>query len=345
MIFEYRGNRYPRYIKHGNACQFIAATARHYCAGRGLDVGAGKWPLKGAIPVDVTSGGDAMALPKGQFDYIFSSHALEHLNDPVGAIEHWKTRLRPGAWLFLYLPHPAMEYWRPQFNRKHRHIWHPQDIAQMLTDLGFEDVIHGERDLAWGFAVAGRMPCHPTRKAKEFKAKVEALCGNVFSLSALSIRDGAGVLDYVLTTRPCKRVLEVGTFRGLATAYIAMFVESVITIDLADGRLEKDDPTFDRQELWRNLGVNNIELHLVKSNEEKARLIRSLQFDLAFIDGAKYDIAEDFASVKRCGAVLFHDYDERGHPDMDQVFDFVNTLPRDQVQVMDIFALWRASRG
>lgn len=345
MIFEYRGNRYPRYIKHGNACQFIAATARQFCAGRGLDVGAGKWPLKGAIPVDLVSGGDAMNLPKGRFDYIFSSHALEHLSDPVGAIEHWKTRLRPGGWLFLYLPHPDMEYWLPQFNRKHRHAWRPADMAKMLTDLGFEDVIHGERDLAWGFAVAARMPCLPSPQAKEFKRKVEALCGDKFNLCALKIRDGAGVLDYVLGERKYKTVLEIGTFRGITTAYISRFAEKVITIDLAEGRLEKDDPTFDREQFWTDMGVENIELHLVSSNEEKAKLIRSLEFDLAFIDGAKYDIAEDFESVKRCGAVLFHDYDERGHPDMDHVFDFVNTLPRDQVQVMDIFAFWQAPRG
>ena len=63
MIYEYKGNRYPDYLKTGNAASFIAPAARFFCRGRGLDVGAGLWPLKGAIPVDVDRGGDAMALP------------------------------------------------------------------------------------------------------------------------------------------------------------------------------------------------------------------------------------------------------------------------------------------
>lgn len=155
MIFDYRGQRYPDYIRRGNACQFIAPVALQFCQGKGLDIGAGKWPLPGAIPVDLQSGGDAMALPDGLFNFAFSSHCLEHLVDPVAAIEHWKTRIILGGVLFLYLPHPDMQYWRPTQNRKHLHMWWPKDMAAMLTDLGFVDVIHSERDLAWGFAAVG----------------------------------------------------------------------------------------------------------------------------------------------------------------------------------------------
>ncbi len=158
MIFEYRGNLYPDYIKRGNACQFIVPVAMQFCKGRGLDVGAGKWPLPGAQPVDIADGGDAMDLPQGEFDFVFSSHCLEHLVNPVAAIEHWMTRLKGGGVLFLYLPHPAMEYWLPQNNRKHLHFWRPEDIARLLRDLGLVNVIHSERDLAWGFAAVGMKP-------------------------------------------------------------------------------------------------------------------------------------------------------------------------------------------
>jgi SAM-dependent methyltransferase len=155
MIFEYRGGTYPEYLKHGNACQFIAPTAAKFCQGVGLDVGSGRWPLPGATPVELKDGGDAMELPHGQFDYVFSSHCLEHLPNPVAALEHWKSRIKPSGVLFLYLPHPDMEYWRPQHCRKHLHAWHPYEMAQILRDLGFSDVIHGERDLAWSFATVG----------------------------------------------------------------------------------------------------------------------------------------------------------------------------------------------
>lgn len=158
MIFEYRGGLFPEYVKTGNACRFVIPAAMEFCQGYGVDVGAGRWPLPGAIPVELKDGGDAMDLPEGPFDFVFSSHCLEHLLDPVAAIEHWKEKLKPGGVLFLSLPHPDMTYWRPQHCRKHRHLFHPEDTAQMVRDLGFERVIHSERDLSWSFQVVGFKP-------------------------------------------------------------------------------------------------------------------------------------------------------------------------------------------
>jgi len=158
LLFEYKGDLYPTYLRDGNAIQFIAPIASKFCRGSGLDVGCGKWPFPGAVPVELKDGGDAYALPDGVFDYVLSSHCLEHLSDPVAALEHWKTRLRPGGVLVLYLPHPDQKYWRPANCRKHRHIFWPKDTADMLRDLGFIDVIHSERDLAWSFAMIGFVP-------------------------------------------------------------------------------------------------------------------------------------------------------------------------------------------
>lgn len=154
-LYQYKGSLYPDYLKRGNACQFIAPAAMHFCKGQGLDIGAGKWPLPGAIPVDYMHGGNAFDLPQARFSYIFSSHCLEHLQNPIAALEHWKTRLKDGGVLFLYLPHPDMEYWQPQNCTKHLHSWTPQAMAKIVTDLGFIDVIHSERDLAWSFSVVG----------------------------------------------------------------------------------------------------------------------------------------------------------------------------------------------
>jgi len=157
-LFEYRGELYPEYLRGGNACQFIAPTAAHFCKGRGLDIGASRWPLPGSEPVELTQGRDGNGLPEGAWDFIFSSHCLEHLTNPIAALEHWQTRLQAGGTLFLYLPHPDMVYWRPQHCRKHLHAWAPAQMAQILRDLGYVDVIHGERDLAWSFAVVGFRP-------------------------------------------------------------------------------------------------------------------------------------------------------------------------------------------
>ena len=155
MIFDYKGQLFPDYLKRGNACQFITPAALHFCKGKGVDVGSGRWPLPGARAIDFADGGDAMRVDETDLDFVFSSHCLEHLANPVAALEHWRDRLVDGGVLFLYLPHPAMRYWRPQNCRKHLHLFHPEDTAEMLRDLGFVNVMHGDRDLAWSFAVVG----------------------------------------------------------------------------------------------------------------------------------------------------------------------------------------------
>lgn len=154
-IFEYRGALYPDFIRRGNAMQFVAPFALQFCKGRGLDIGAGRWPLQGAVPVELADGGDAMNLPAGPWDYAFSSHALEHLSNPIAALEHWRDNLRPGGVLFLALPHPSMTYWLPQHNKRHLHSWRPEEMAQIVRDIGFEHVIFSERDLYWTFCVVG----------------------------------------------------------------------------------------------------------------------------------------------------------------------------------------------
>lgn len=170
MIFDYKGELFPDYLKRGNACQFIAPTALHFCSGAGVDVGAGRWPLPGARAIDFADGGDAMRIGETDLDFVFSSHCLEHLANPIAALEHWKACLKPGGVVFLYLPHPDMTYWLPQHCRKHLHTWRPAEMAQILRDLGFVGVIHSERDLAWSFAVVGFKAVEPSIEALDLLA-------------------------------------------------------------------------------------------------------------------------------------------------------------------------------
>lgn len=161
--------------------------------------------------------------------------------------------------------------------------------------------------------------------------------------SALSIRDGAGVFERVLGSGRFKTVLEIGTYKGVSAAEMSRYCERVITIDLKHGKLERMGDSFDREAFWQSLGVENVELHLVEDDAEKADLINRLEFDFAFVDGAHdQTVKNDFELVRKCGTVLFHDMDKRGRPELDYVYDFVKSLPQDQVEVIDIFALWTA---
>jgi predicted O-methyltransferase YrrM len=168
---------------------------------------------------------------------------------------------------------------------------------------------------------------------------------NTLKRSAMNIRGGAGVFERVLSGKGYKTVIEIGTYRGVSAAEMARYVDRVATFDLKRGRIEQLGEKFDRHAFWSSLGVSNIDLHLVDDDAEKAAIIAALEFDFAFIDGAHdaESVAFDFELVKRCGRVLFHDYDLSGAKNKDCVYDFVNTLPNHQVQVHDIFALWTNS--
>lgn len=80
--------------------------------GKGLDVGAGDDPFRPVSgecrPWDRKLGdGDASTLPgiaKDSLDYLYSSHCLEHLADPVKTLVRWTEVIRPGGYLYLVVP-------------------------------------------------------------------------------------------------------------------------------------------------------------------------------------------------------------------------------------------------
>jgi predicted O-methyltransferase YrrM len=173
--------------------------------------------------------------------------------------------------------------------------------------------------------------------------KIVALYGtDILHKSVISIRGGAGVLTELLQGGKYKTVLEIGTYRGVGAAEISQYVERVITIDLKHGKLERLGEKHDRAAFWKSLGIDNIEFIGIEDDAEKERVVNALDFDFALIDGAHDPtVANDFELVKRCGNVLFHDFDRRGKREQDYVIDFIETLPKHQLTPMDIFAMWR----
>lgn len=133
---------YPGYLHQGEAAAFCRYHARRYCRGRGVDVGAGRWPFPGAHPVEDSPDENAYRLKAadGSLDYVFSSHCLEHLEDWRGALREWRRVLVPDGILYLYLPHPACAMWHPEVLRHHRWQPEPDRLAGDLTGLGFEIV-------------------------------------------------------------------------------------------------------------------------------------------------------------------------------------------------------------
>ena len=147
----YKGEFYPDYLTVGGASYAIFRDALKFCQGQGIDVGAGLWPLPGAVPVDVWRGpgvGRNVAdFEDGSLDYVFSSHCLEHIENWRKALSEWIKKLKPGGVIFLYLPHPDCAIWHPGspfVGHGHKWIPTPEVIKQTLRELGCEIVQLGD---------------------------------------------------------------------------------------------------------------------------------------------------------------------------------------------------------
>ncbi|MBM2840589.1 MAG: Methylase involved in ubiquinone/menaquinone biosynthesis [Bacteroidetes bacterium] len=78
-----------------------------FCSGKGIDIGYGGDPLKDDCDVWEAEHGDAQFLPgveDNSYDFVYSSHTLEHMRDAAVALQNWWRVVRPGGFLILYVP-------------------------------------------------------------------------------------------------------------------------------------------------------------------------------------------------------------------------------------------------
>ncbi len=135
--------------------------SNRYFVGSGLDVGGGPDPLglyvelfprmKG-VKVWDKEDGDAQSLAgieEAQFDFVHSSHCLEHLDDPASGLKNWFRAIKPGGHLIVTVPDEDM-YEQGQFpstwNGDHKFTftiskaksWSPKslNLLDLISDLG-----------------------------------------------------------------------------------------------------------------------------------------------------------------------------------------------------------------
>lgn len=162
-LIEYKGDYYPKFQSEGFAAQFTFSFADKILKGFGYDIGCNNldWSLpetkdRLVLPIDLVfnDNWDAMNLPEDrEIDYIFSSHCLEHLNDWVGVLDYWSSKLPTGGIIYLYLPHRSQKYWQPQNNRKHIHSFTGDELENYFNDRGFKSVLVSGVDLNHSFTI------------------------------------------------------------------------------------------------------------------------------------------------------------------------------------------------
>jgi SAM-dependent methyltransferase len=106
-------------------------------AGRGLEIGALDKPLPGLkpfyvdrfrefvggkCPADVLADGAALPFRDSSLDYVASSHVLEHLPDPAGAIVEWYRCVKPGGVIYMVVPDRRLTFDRHRPRTKVSHL-------------------------------------------------------------------------------------------------------------------------------------------------------------------------------------------------------------------------------
>ena len=110
---------------------------KRFFSGRGLDIGCGSDPYPGAETFDKKDG-DAHDLSKfkdGSFQWIHSSHCLEHLEDPGKALQEWFRVLAPGGHMIITVPHVALYehyQWPSQNNGDHKYWWSLEKLFDLV---------------------------------------------------------------------------------------------------------------------------------------------------------------------------------------------------------------------
>lgn len=161
--------------------------------------------------------------------------------------------------------------------------------------------------------------------------------------SAIRLRDGDSRILSLIGGKHYKTIIEIGTYRGISTAFLSEYCDRIVTIDIC--ALPEEIREW-REQLWDDLEIKNIVTHNIFQDEEKRGIIEKEEFDLAFVDGGHSvdSVRRDFEFVRHCGKVLFHDYGhigpDGGERQGNDVKKFIDSLTQGKFTSNDIFMLW-----
>lgn len=97
--------------------------------GKGIDIGCGPDPILPDVKRFDQNDGDANRISEyvhEQFDFVFSSHCLEHMHDPYAALKEWWKLVKEGGYLYVTVPEEDLYeqgHWPSIYNSDHKHTF------------------------------------------------------------------------------------------------------------------------------------------------------------------------------------------------------------------------------
>lgn len=121
-----------------------------FLTGRGIDIGCGPDPVTETCDTWDLSQGDAQEMKGAQaesYDWVWSSHCIEHLRNPQVALHRWWSLVKPGGYLIILAPEfTSYEHsiWPSIFNPDHKAAFvTSQDGSTGPAVYNFTDLVHG----------------------------------------------------------------------------------------------------------------------------------------------------------------------------------------------------------
>lgn len=114
-----------------------------YCFGLGLDVGSGDRTLNpNMITVDNWADGvdykmeadNLHEFKDDTFDFVYASHILEHLKDPLKAVEEWLRVVKKGGYVIIITPDKRFIPTKGTVNcdPQHKYDWQYEEVREMM---------------------------------------------------------------------------------------------------------------------------------------------------------------------------------------------------------------------